>query len=74
MIKEVDEGDKRKKLAIVISDFMDNYTTKQKGSFLVFSQQTQKLHQRNIKIEGLSHDKFISGKSADLKNMRSPSL
>lgn len=59
LVSEVEEYEKRVKMAGIISDYLENFRTKQKGSILAFSAQKNRLEQKAIKVEGISHSKFL---------------
>lgn len=46
-------------MAGIINDYLENFKNKQKGSILAFSSQKSKLEQKPIKVEGISHSKFM---------------
>lgn len=46
-------------MAGIISDYLENFKMKQKASILAFSSQKNKLEQKPIKVEGISHSKFV---------------
>lgn len=46
-------------MAGIISDYLDNFKMKQKASILAFSSQKNKLEHKPMKVEGISHSKFV---------------
>lgn len=43
LLNEIGELEKRKQMAIVIHDYLDNFRTRQKGTILAFSNQNSRI-------------------------------